>query len=114
MEKIIDPISKDKLVHDLKSCRFIKKTNKSENEIYSFSYQNELSLKYEVGRLRETAFRLVGCSSGNIIDLDDHDMKPVSFMDHYYGDRKRLINDIYSEKYNRYVRMSNRNEHIFN
>lgn len=79
MEKIIDPIKKDKLTADLKSCRFIKRTNKRGNEIYSFSYRDAPSLMYEVARLRETAFRLIGCGSGNLVDLDNYDMEPASY-----------------------------------
>ena len=79
MEKIIDPIEKDKLIADLKLCRFIKKTNKRGNEIYSFSYRDAPSLMYEVARLRETAFRLIGCGSGNLIDLDSFDMEPAYY-----------------------------------
>jgi len=79
MEKIIDPIKKDKLITDLKSCRFIKRTNKRGNEIYSFSYRDAPSLMYEVARLRETAFRLIGCGSGNLVDLDNYDMEPAYY-----------------------------------
>ena len=79
MEKIIDPIKKDKLIADLKSCRFIKRTSKRGNEIYSFSYRDAPSLMYEVARLRETAFRLIGCGSGNLVDLDNYDMEPAYY-----------------------------------
>lgn len=79
MEKIIDPIKKDKLIADLKSCRFIKRTNKRGNEIYSFSYRDAPTLMYEVARLRETAFRLIGCGSGNLVDLDNYDMEPAYY-----------------------------------
>ena len=79
MEKIIDPIKKDKLIADLKLCRFIKRTSKRGNEIYSFSYRDAPSLMYEVARLRETAFRLIGCGSGNLVDLDNYDMEPAYY-----------------------------------
>jgi hypothetical protein len=79
MEKIINPIKKEKLIADLKSCKFIKMTNRRGNEIYSFSYRDAQSIMYEVGRLRETAFRLNGCGSGNIIDLDKFDMEPLPY-----------------------------------
>lgn len=79
MEKIIDPIKKDKLIAELKSCRFIKRTTKRGNEIYSFTYRDAPSIMYEVARLRETAFRLIGCGSGNLIDLDNYDLEPASY-----------------------------------
>ncbi len=79
MERIIDPIKKDKLLAELKSCRFIKKTNKRGNEIYSFTYRDAPSIMYEVARLRETAFRMIGCGSGHLIDLDNYDLEPASY-----------------------------------
>lgn len=79
MEKIIGPIKKEKLIADLKSCKFIKMTNRRGNEIYSFAYRDAPSIMYEVGRLRETALRLIGCGSGNVIDLDNFDMDPYAY-----------------------------------
>ncbi len=79
MERIIDPIKKDKLIAELKSCRFIKRTTKRGNEIYSFTYRDAPSIMYEVARLRETAFRLIGCGSGHLIDLDNYDLEPASY-----------------------------------
>jgi len=79
MEKIIEPIRKEKLIAELKSCKLIKKTKRRENEIFSFFYRDAPSIMYEVGRLRETALRLIGCGSGNVIDLDNFDMEPSAY-----------------------------------
>jgi len=79
MGKIIEPIKREKIIAELKSCRLIKMTNRRGNEIYSFSYRDAPSIMYEVGRLRETALRLIGCGSGNLIDLDNFDMEPYAY-----------------------------------
>lgn len=79
MEKIIEPIKKEKIVTELRSCRFLKRTTKRGNEIYSFTYRDAPSVMYEVARLRETAFRMSGCGSGHIFDLDDFDLEPASY-----------------------------------
>ena len=79
MKEIIDPIKKDDLISNLVSCRFIKRTSKRGNEIYSFSYREAPLLMHEVARLRETAFRMIGCGSGNHIDLDNFDSEPASY-----------------------------------
>lgn len=74
MEKILDPISRDKLITELKFCKFIKHTFRRGNEIYSFVSTDAPSLMVEVGRLREEAFRSINCGTGNTIDLDDCDI----------------------------------------
>ncbi len=74
MEKIIEPVDREKLMTELKFCKFIKYTFRSNNEIYSFVNTDAPSVMVEVGRLREAAFRSIGCGTGDIVDLDDHDM----------------------------------------
>ena len=74
MGKVLDPIKREKLVAELKFCKFIKHTFKRGNEIYSFVNTDAPSIMVEVGRLREEAFRSIGCGTGNAIDLDDYDL----------------------------------------
>ncbi len=73
MEKIIEPVRREKLITELKFCKFIKHTFRRSNEIYSFVNTDAPSIMVEVGRLREEAFRSIDCGTGNIIDLDDYD-----------------------------------------
>ena len=73
MEKILDPVKREKLVAELKFCKLIKKTFRRGNEIYSFVATDAPTLMVEVGRLREEAFRMIGAGSGNSIDLDEFD-----------------------------------------
>jgi len=79
MEKTIDPVNREKLITELKFCRFIKYTSRSNNEIYSFLNTDAPSIIVEVGRLREEALRTVGCGTGDIVDLDDYDMGSDAF-----------------------------------
>jgi hypothetical protein len=73
MEKIIEPVKRENLIAELKFCKLIKQTVRGGNEIYSFTNTDAPQLMVEVGRLREEAFRSVGCGTGNSIDLDDYD-----------------------------------------
>jgi hypothetical protein len=73
MEKILDPIKREKLITELNFCKLIKRTFRNGNEIYSFKSSDAPLLMIEVGRLREEAFRAAGCGTGNQIDLDSHD-----------------------------------------
>lgn len=74
MEKIIEPIKREKLIAELKFCKFIKYTFRRGNEIYSFVSTDAPSLMVEVGRLREEAFRSIDCGTGESIDLDECDI----------------------------------------
>jgi hypothetical protein len=79
MEKIIGPVNREKLCAELMNCQLIKHTFRRNNEIYSFTYPQAPSLMYEVARLREEAFRAIGCGTGNILDLDDQDLGQGSY-----------------------------------
>ena len=51
MQPVIYPVNKAKLLAELTEERFIRKTNKGGNEIYSFNAFNSPNLMKEVGRL---------------------------------------------------------------
>jgi hypothetical protein len=73
MEKILDPVKREKLIAELKFCKLIKTTFRKENEIYSFTSTDAPTMMVEVGRLREIAFRAIGAGSGNSLDIDEFD-----------------------------------------
>jgi hypothetical protein len=73
MKKVIKPIKREKLIKELRKCKLIKRTFRRNNEIYSFTYDEAPSLMYEVARLREEAFRAIGCGTGNVLDIDEQD-----------------------------------------
>jgi hypothetical protein len=74
MSDILEPIQKEKLITELSQGKFIKKTLKGGNEIYSFTMKQSPNLMYEVARLREVSYRAAGCGSGKIMDIDDFDI----------------------------------------
>ncbi|MBQ1167878.1 MAG: hemolysin, partial [Bacteroidales bacterium] len=64
MEKIIDPISLDKLEAELTPERKLCNTNKGGNVIYVVDAHNAPNVMQEIGRLREISFREGGGGSG--------------------------------------------------
>lgn len=73
MEPIIEPVSCEVLKKELTpECR-LRRTSKSNNEIYVVTYHNAPNVLREIGRLREIAFRTAGGGSGKACDLDEFD-----------------------------------------
>ena len=73
MQPVIYPVSKEKLLAELTKDKLVRKTNKAENEIYSFNAFNAPNLMREVGRLRELTFRTAGGGTGKEVDIDEWD-----------------------------------------
>ncbi len=74
MEEIIAPISKEVLKSELTEDRRLRRTNKSNNEIYIITAHNAPNVMKEIGRLREIAFRTAGGGSGLSMDIDEYDL----------------------------------------
>lgn len=72
-ETIISPISKDLLKAELTKDKFLRKTNKANNEIYIITHHNSPNVMQEIGRLREIAFRYYGGGTGKSVDIDEYD-----------------------------------------
>lgn len=73
MQEIIAPIDKDILKKELTKERFLRYTNKGNNEIYIINHHNSPNVMKEIGRLRELTFRAAGGGTGLSIDIDDKD-----------------------------------------
>lgn len=73
METIIHPISKDLLKAELTKDKFLRHTNKANNEIYIITHHNAPNVMLEIGRLREIAFRYYGGGTGKSTDIDEYD-----------------------------------------
>ena len=73
MEKIIDPISKDLLRAELTKDKFLRTTNKANNELYVITNHDAPNIMLEIGRLREEAYRFSGGGTGQSIDIDVYD-----------------------------------------
>ncbi|MFL3662649.1 MAG: GNAT family N-acetyltransferase [Flavobacteriales bacterium] len=67
------PIDRDVLEKELTPERFVKKTNKGDNDIYIVNYHNAPNVLKEIGRLRELSFSQAGGGTGKDIDLDKFD-----------------------------------------
>ena len=77
-EKIIDPRDIRLIEQELTPERFLRKTNKADNEIYVVDAHNSPHVMQEIGRLREIAFRHAGGGTGKACDIDEFDlMKPA-------------------------------------
>lgn len=74
MEEIIAPISKEILKSELTEDRRLRRTNKSNNEIYIITAHNAPNVMKEIGRLREIAFRTAGGGTGLSMDIDEYDL----------------------------------------
>ena len=73
MEEIIQPVDKKLIKAELTEDKMLRPTNKSNNEIYIFTYKDAPNTMREVGRLREIAFRHYGGGTGKPIDIDEFD-----------------------------------------
>jgi Acetyltransferase (GNAT) domain len=73
MKPIIAPIDKTLIKKELSKERFIRHTNKGNNELYVINYHNSPDTMREIGRLREAAFRGAGGGTGDEIDIDHND-----------------------------------------
>lgn len=73
MKPIIQAVAKEKLIAELTTDKFVRKTNYDNNEVYIFSHHDSPNLTREVGRLREESFRDGGGGTGKEIDIDKYD-----------------------------------------
>lgn len=67
--------NKKLLLKELTDDKYVKMTNKGQNEIYIFDYHQAPNLMLEVGRLREVTFRQAGGGTGNSLDIDKFDLQ---------------------------------------
>lgn len=70
---MMQPVDRTLLEKELTPERFVKKTNKGDNDIYIVNYHNAPNVLKEIGRLRELSFSQAGGGTGKDIDLDDFD-----------------------------------------
>ncbi len=75
MQPVIYPVNKEKLISELTEEKFLRKTNKAGNEIYTFNAFDAPNLMREVGRIRELTFRRAGGGTGKESDIDEFDIE---------------------------------------
>ena len=73
-QPIIAPIDRQLIRQELTPELFVRKTNKSNNEIYAFRAAQAPHTMREVGRLREESFRAGGGGTGLECDVDKYDL----------------------------------------
>lgn len=76
---LIPPVDRTVLEKELHNGRFIRKTNKGNNEIYIVNYHNSPKVLQEIGRLRELTFRAAGGGTGKPFDLDEFDTSKTNY-----------------------------------
>ena len=73
MKDIIPSVERELLKKELTKKRFLRPTNKADNEIYDFTAAEAPNLMREVARLRELSYRTSGGSKGEELDMDEAD-----------------------------------------
>jgi len=73
MKPIIRSIPKKDLEEELTEDKFIRMTNKVDNELYIITAHDSPKIMQEIGRLRELTFRAAGGGTGKPVDIDDFD-----------------------------------------
>ena len=73
MQDIIKPIDRTLLKAELTKEKMLRKTNKSNNEIYIITAHEAPHVMQEIGSLREIAFRNNGGGTGFSVDIDEFD-----------------------------------------
>lgn len=73
MQQIIEPVDRMLLKSELTKEKMLRRTNKSNNEIYIVTAHDSPSVMLEIGRLREIAFRHYGGGTGLPADIDEFD-----------------------------------------
>ena len=72
-QPIISAIDRELIKAELTQERFLRTTNKANNEIYIINAHNSPNTMREIGRLREIAFRTAGGGTGYEVDIDHFD-----------------------------------------
>jgi hypothetical protein len=73
MKPIIKAIPTKDIMVELTEDKFIRMTNKADNELYIITAHDSPNLMQEIGRLRELTFRAAGGGTGKSVDIDDFD-----------------------------------------
>ncbi|MFD1550963.1 hemolysin [Putridiphycobacter roseus] len=76
---IIPPIEKSLLKAELTRDKFVRNTNKLDNEIYIITHLNAPNVMQEIGRLRELTFASAGGGTGKPVDIDDYDLGELPY-----------------------------------
>lgn len=70
---IIAPVQTELLISELTKDKFVRTTNKANNELYIITAHDSPNVMREIARLREITFRMAGGGTAKSIDIDDYD-----------------------------------------
>ena len=73
MKDIIAPVERQLITSELTPEKFIRRTNRLNNELYVITAHDSPNVMREIGRLRELSFRYAGGGTGEEIDIDHYD-----------------------------------------
>ncbi|MFT7613795.1 MAG: hypothetical protein ACI9J3_002775 [Parvicellaceae bacterium] len=76
---IIPPVDRAVLKAELNKDRWVRKTNKLDNDIYIVNHHNSPNVMQEIGRLRELSFAHAGGGTGNPVDIDEADTSEICY-----------------------------------
>jgi len=74
MKPIIHAIQRTELEKELTEEKFVRMTNKADNELYILTAHDSPNVMREIGRLRELTFRAAGGGTGKELDIDEFDI----------------------------------------
>ncbi len=74
MKDVIAPISRQLIINELTPDKFIRKTNRLNNDLYIVTAHDSPNIMREIGRLRELSFRYAGGGTGEEFDIDHYDI----------------------------------------
>lgn len=73
-QPIIDPIDPALIEKELTPERFLRRSNKGGNLLYTIDGRECPATMQEIGRLREQSFRAAGGGTGKSVDIDEFDL----------------------------------------
>jgi hypothetical protein len=73
LDYIAQPVPLELLKAELTPDRFVRRTNKGDNDIFVINHHNSPNVMREIGRLRELTFATAGGGTGKALDLDEFD-----------------------------------------
>lgn len=73
LDYIAEPVPLELIKAELTPERFVRRTNKGDNDIYVVNHHNSPNIMREIGRLRELTFATAGGGTGLELDIDEFD-----------------------------------------
>ena len=79
LDYTIPKIERELIKNELSKDKFVRNTNKGNNEIYIINHHDSPNVMLEVGRLREVTFASSGGGTGNEVDIDVLDTGELNY-----------------------------------